>query len=285
MDHAAIRYLEAKRSVDDRAMADAVLETVQRSLPPAPTILEAGCGTGTMVPRLLDRGIADGTYRGVDRDETVIGFARGGRPKELRYGGRQVDVSPRGFRVEDLTVSFGVGDALDAFAGVSDADCFVAASFADLVPIAALLDTITTALRPGGLAYLPLTFDGETVFQPDHPADDRVIGRYHQAIDAGPGRDARAGRHLLQQFQERPGELLAVASSDWIVRPHDGSYPADEAYFLGRILDFVESSLSNASPPVPGLANWLEARRSQLAASELTYVAHNYDLLYRTARD
>ncbi|UWG48388.1 putative SAM-dependent methyltransferase [Halanaeroarchaeum sp. HSR-CO] len=285
MDHAAIRYLEAKRSIDDRAMADEVLATVRRSLPPDPTILEAGCGTGTMVPRLLELGITDGTYRGVDRDETVIAFARDDRPKELRNGGRQVDVSPRGFRVDDMAVSFVVGDALDAFADVSDADLFVAASFADLVPIPALLDTITTALRPGGLAYLPLTFDGETVFQPDHPADEQVIDAYHQAIDARPGRDARAGRHLLHEFQDSPGELLAVASSDWIVRPRDGVYPTDEAYFLTRILDFVESSLSNASPPVPDLADWLEVRRSQLAASELTYVAHNYDLLYRTAGD
>ncbi|MFW6265847.1 MAG: class I SAM-dependent methyltransferase [Halanaeroarchaeum sp.] len=285
MDHAAIRYLEAKRTVDDRAMDDGVFAELKRLLGPNPTILEAGCGTGTMVPRLLHDGITDGTYLGVDRDETIVGFGRDVRPKELRSVGREVDSSQGGFRADDLTVSFEVGDALDAFADVNDPDCVVAASFADLVPLEDLLDTIAATLRPGGLAYLPLTFDGGTIFQPDHPADERVIDAYHQAIAERPGRDVRAGRHLLQQFQERPGKLLSVASSDWIVRPRDGSYPADEAYFLGRILEFVESSLSGRSPSVRGLADWLEARRRQLAASELTYVAHQYDLLYQTPMD
>ena len=57
MDHADPRYLLAKRSVDERAFARPVQEAVQSRVPPAPRILEVGCGVGTTVPRLLEWGL------------------------------------------------------------------------------------------------------------------------------------------------------------------------------------------------------------------------------------
>jgi SAM-dependent methyltransferase len=294
MDGAATRYLEAKRSVDDRALSRRVRDRLLEALPDVPRVLEAGCGTGVTVPRLLDWGVTAGSYRGVDRDEGVVSFAREVRPAEMRRAGHGVVETDGGFAAGDFEVRFEVGDALVVFgdggdagngrdAGdAGDADLFVASAFADLVPLDALVDAFETALRPGGLAYLPITFDGGTVFQPDHPADDAVGRAYHRAIDGVPGRDARAGRHLVDLLGRRSGDLLSVAASDWIVRPRGEEYPADEAYFLGCILGFVEEALWDADEPVPGLDGWLRARRDQLAAGELTYVAHQYDLLYRT---
>jgi len=286
MAHAETRYLEAKRSVDDRALAPRVRERLLGSLGDAPRVLEAGCGTGATVPRLLDWEVRSGSYRGVDRDDGVVDFARRVRPAALRYAGHDVVGAEGGFEVDDLSVAFETGDALEAFGDESKADLFVAAAFADLVPLDDLIETVESALAPGGLAYLPITFDGGTVFQPDHPADAAVERAYHDAIDRVPGRDARAGRHLADLLRRRPGELLAMAASDWVVRPRAGDYPTDEAYFLGRILAFVEAALAggsgNRTERVDGLEEWLTARRDQLAAGELTYVAHQYDLLYRT---
>jgi len=286
MDHAATRYLEAKRSVDDRALAPRVRERLLGALGDAPRVLEAGCGTGATVPRLLDWGVTSGAYRGVDRDGGVVDFARRVRPAALRYAGHDVVGADDGFTVDGLSVAFETGDALEAFGDEGGADLFVAAAFADLVPLGDLVEAVESALAPGGLAYLPITFDGGTVFQPDHPADAAVERAYHDAIDREPGRDARAGRHLADLLRRRPGDLLAMAASDWVVRPRGGHYPADEAYFLGRILGFVEAALAgrsgNGAERVDGLQEWLTARRDQLAAGELTYVAHQYDLLYRT---
>ncbi len=294
MDGAAVRYLEAKRSVDDRALSPRVRDRLLEELPDTPRVLEAGCGTGATVPRLHDWGVTAGSYRGVDRDEGVVSFAREVRPAEMRRAGHDVVASDDGFAVGDLSVTFEVGDAIVAFGDGGDsgngsdagdggdADLFVASAFADLVPLDALVEAFETALAPRGLAYLPITFDGGTVFQPDHPADDAVERAYHRAIDVVPGRDARAGRHLVDLLGRRSGDLLSVAASDWIVRPHGEEYPADEAYFLGCILGFVEEALGDADEPVPGLEGWLRARHDQLAAAELTYVAHQYDLLYRT---
>ncbi|WP_338740466.1 class I SAM-dependent methyltransferase [Haloplanus salilacus] len=270
MTHADERYLEAKRTVDDRALNRRVRDHLVEELPEAPRVLEAGAGTGVTVPRLLDWGVTAGHYRGVDRDAGVLDVARERRCAEL-----DGDRTESGFRVDDLTVRFDRGDALDALS-TDRGDVVVAQSFLDLVPIDEALDAFEAALDPGGLVYAPLTFDGETVFQPDHPADDRVVAAYHDDIDARPGRDTHAGRQLLDRCRGREGDVLAVGASDWIVRPRGGEYPADERYFLATILAFVESAVD-----VPGIDAWLRTRRRQLDEGTLIYVAHGYDVCYR----
>ncbi len=271
MNHAAPRYLEAKRSVDDRALSSRVRERLLAERPEEPRILEAGCGTGTMVPRLHAWGVEAGSYRGVDRSAAVLERARKRRA--------ELDAEPidGGFRVDDLDARFERGDALSAFDG-EQADLIVAASFLDLVPIREAFDAFEDALQPGGLVYAPLTFDGGTIFQPDHPADRAIEAAYHDDIDGRPGRDARAGRHVLDHLRECGGRLLSVASSDWIVRPRSGDYPAAERTFLAMILGFVADAVGDQ----PEADDWLQTRRRQLENGALSYVAHQYDVLYRT---
>jgi SAM-dependent methyltransferase len=280
MTHAATRYLEAKRSVDERARSPRVRDRLLAALPAAPRVLEVGCGTGVTVPTLLDWGVDTGRYRGVDRDAGVVNFARAVRPRELRRRGYDARIVDGERAVGDLSVAFETGDALATLRGASGADLVVAQAFADLVDPETLLEAAESALRPEGLAYFPITFDGGSVFQPDHFADRAVERAYHAAIDDRPGRDVHAGRHLADLSRRRSGTLLAMASSDWVVRPRRGRYPADEAYFLDCILGFVAEVLADAD--VEGGHDWLEARRRQRRDGELTYVAHQYDLLYRT---
>lgn len=301
MTHARPRYLESKRSVDDRALSRSVRDRLLAELPSDPRVFEAGCGTGVTVPRLCSWGVDAGRYRGVDTDQRITAFARAVRPRELRRAGYAVDSAPAAddtsaphaardgndgpdFTVADLSVRFETGDALATLESPSttDYDLVVAQAFADLVSLSRLVSAVESALRPGGLAYVPITFDGGTIFQPDHPADDAVERAYHAAIDARPGRDTRAGRHLVDLLGRRDGDLLAVDGSDWIVRPHSGGYPADERYFVSRILAFVADAVPAAPVDVPDFEEWLATRRAQLAAGTLTYVAHQYDLLYRS---
>ncbi|WP_276272902.1 class I SAM-dependent methyltransferase [Haloarcula litorea] len=280
MDHADTRYLDAKRTVDDRALDRRVRDAVLARLPDAPAVVEFAPGTGATVPRLLDWGVTGGTYRGVERDPELVAHGREARADELAADGYRVERTDDGFRAgadPGLDVSFTVGDALAVDEGA--ADLLVAQAFADLVPPDDLLAAVDRALAPGGLAYLPITFDGATLFQPDHPADERVERAYHDSIAAVEGRDPYAGRHLLSRLGDGDGDLLAVGASDWVVRPRDGAYPADERYFLETILGFVAESLADAS--VEGAEDWLATRRAQLADAELTYVAHQYDLLCR----
>jgi SAM-dependent methyltransferase len=279
MSHAAVRYLESKRSVDGRAHSRRVRDRLLDALAPSPTVLDVGCGTGTMLHRLLAWGVDDGAYRGVDADERLVAFARAVRPAECRYRGRDVTETDRGATVADLTAAFEQGEALATLDDAAGCDCVIAHAFADLVPVGELLAAMEGALAPGGLAYLPITFDGATIFQPDHPADDAVEDAYHAAIDAEPGRDVRAGRRLIETARERDGDLVAVDGSDWIVRPRDGRYVADEAYFLECILGFVADALAESD--VDGADDWLATRREQLRTGRLTYAAHQFDVLYR----
>lgn len=309
MDHGRVRYLEAKRTVDERALDGRVRRALLDALPERPRVFEAGCGTGATVPRLLEWGIEPDRYVGVDRDAGVVAFARDVRPAELRRRGYDVaettgaagraaetDPTAMGFRLGDATFEFRVGDALEAAGDhAGTVDLLVAQAFADLVPLADLLAAVEHALAPGGLAYLPITFDGGTVFQPDHPADDAVVAAYHDHIDATAGRDSRAGRHLAARLQDGTGTLLAMGASDWVVRPRvearstavegesegDSRYPADEAHFLATILNFVEAALEERDESIDGADGWLATRRRQLRDGELLYVAHQYDLLYR----
>lgn len=217
MNHTVRRYLEAKRSIDDRALSPRVRDRLLETLPETPRILDVGCGRGTTVPRIFEWGLEAGRYRGVDGDSGVVEVARDVRPAELRRAGHTILETDRGFTVGDLSVAFETGDALATLAAGADVDLVLAQAFADLVPISELLPAIESALSPGGLAYLPITFDGGTIFQPDHPADEAVEDAYHEAIDAAPGRDVYAGRHLADACRRREGDLTVMVASDWIV--------------------------------------------------------------------
>ena len=288
MDHAKLRYLESKQSADRRSRSEQVERELLSALPAAPRVVEAGSGTGETVPWLLDRGVTTGSYLGIERSEQLVAHSRAVLPKRLRRRGYAVTRDGVETRVQagtepeaaSLDVAFRCGDALE-IEPTAAADLLIAQQFMDLVPTGRALDVFTDAVRPGGLLYFPLTFDGETIFQPDHPADDAVVSAYHDAIDAVEARDSRTGRHLLSRLGARPGDLLAVAAADAIVRPVGGQYPHDEAHFLDRILGFVADSVPTTA--VPAVEEWLEARREQLSAGELCYVGHRYDLLYRVA--
>jgi hypothetical protein len=280
MKHAQIRYLESKHSVDERSRSRRVADRLFEALPAAPTIGEAGAGTGATVPWLLERGVTAGSYRGIDVSPTAVAHAQQTQPGTLRYRGHDVGNTETGGAVDDFQFGFEVGDALRVLQGRSH-DLVVAQQFMDLVPLRPAVDALTAAAGAGGLVYCPLTFDGVTVFQPDHPADADIQQAYHNGIDDDDDRDSYAGRHLLEEFRDRAGTLLAVDAADAIVHPRSDGYPGDERYFLRCLLEFVEGSVS--AEVVPEVDTWLSVRRDQLAAGRLSYVGHRYDLLYRTA--
>jgi hypothetical protein len=96
-----------------------------------------------------------------------------------------------------------------------------------------------------------------------------------------PAGESRTGRHLFGHLRAAGVPALSAGSSDWVVLAGpDGRYPGDEAYFLEAILRTVEEELDGPSAP-PGLADWLAARRRELAAGELVYLAHQLDVAGR----
>ena len=315
-DHGDVRYLDAKQSVDERAVNRRVRERLLTALPDAPRVFDAGCGTGVALRRLREWGVSPRAYHGVDADPALIAEARDRHSNEGRSS-LPGDSDPASTRGDDSTsVSFAVADALAAARRLRDSvgddatldgqpDLVVAGSFLDLVSVREALELFTDVTAPGGLVYAPFTFDGTTAFTPSHPADEVVERAYHREIDSTPGRDTRAGRRALSILDGADGDLLAVGSSDWIVRARadggDRLYPADERYFLDCILGFVTDALfvdpddattsaltTTARPAVDAadgvgpsaVRHLLVARRQQLRAGGLGSLPHPLDLLY-----
>lgn len=302
------------------------------------SVIEVGAGIGTMLTRLLRWNILPPNvdYTLVDEMPENIAFARQWLPAWARENGYQVDTLPeKNIRLsastsvpQSVTIRFVQADVFD-FVRFSDsdlrfsdssivqsvpppADLLIAHAFLDLLPMPGSLPKLFSLLKPGGLAWLTINFDGVTTLEPpfrfpDSSAVDSVssdsdlrlsasrqpsvpesvdslIERlYHHSMDTRPtGGDSRSGRHLFGHLKQAGAEILAAGASDWVVYPANGQYPADEAYFLHFILHFFETSLVNHPELDPRLLQeWLKQRRAQIERAELVYIAHQMDFLTR----
>jgi hypothetical protein len=165
----------------------------------------------------------------------------------------------------------------------------IANAVLDLVDVPAVLPGLLRLLVPGGAYWFTINYDGESIFVPGHPHDDAVMRAYHRDMDervryGRPAGESRTGRHLFHHLRNAGAPALAAGSSDWVVHPApDGSYPADEAHFVGRILATIRDALRSRPDRVDAadLAGWLAVRERQLAAGELVYIAHQLDFAGR----
>ena len=290
------RYLRAKRTVDDRALDRRLVESLREALTARAgerrgplRVLEIGAGIGTMLTRFLDWDVLpEGDVRYVALDVQPENVAAMGEYLAEWAGDRDVSIAGEETLTLDdgarrVTVEPVVADALDYAADAApEYDLLVGAALLDILDRDAL-GTLLGPVAPGGLYYFPITFDGATRFSPPHPADREVERRYHDHMDAKPGGSSRAGGDVLDRLHRLDGATLTeVAGSDWVVRPVDGAYPGDEAYFLRHILDTVEGAVGEmAGEEFSDLDAWLARRREQVAAAELLYHTHQLDFLGR----
>ncbi len=288
------RYLAAKTTVDDRALNQHVLAELRRLMPAgAPRVLEVGAGLGTMVARLIDWGaVGDGEYILLDADRQLLDRSRRWLCDWAAARGLRSDLLPDGLQVGGVRVRLvhaELGSYLEAGHG-TQADVLIANAVLDLVDVPSVLPGLLRLLVPGGVYWFTINYDGESVFAPGHPHDDRVMLAYHRDMDERVryGRTAgesRTGRHLFHHLRDAGAPALAAGSSDWVVCPApDGKYPADEAYFLRSILDTIRDALQDRQDRLEpaDLADWLAERGRQLVAGELVYIAHQLDFVGRS---
>ncbi len=285
-------YLLAKQSVDDRALNRSVLSALQNSLPGGPLrIIEVGAGIGTMLTRLLHWQILPKThleYTLVDEMPENITFARQWLPGWAIENGHTVEINQDGFCFDNILqihlIQADIFDFIHASSGFK-ADLLIAHAFLDLLPLPEALPPLFSLLKPGGLAWLTVNFDGLTSLEPVlNPAQDALIERlYHQSMDSRlSGGDSQTGRHLFGHLKQAQAEIVAAGASDWVVYPIQGQYPAEEAYFLHFILHFFESSLGEHPALDPAaFKHWLARRLEQIQHAELVYIAHQMDFLVR----
>jgi SAM-dependent methyltransferase len=288
------RYLASKTTVDDRALSRPVLAELRHLMPAGgPRVLEVGAGMGTMVARLLDWGVVGaGEYILLDADRQLLDCSRRWLCDWAVARGLRSDLLPDGLTVGDLRVRLvhtELGKYLEAAPG-APADVLIANAFLDLVDVPAVLPGLLRLLVPGGVYWFTINYDGESIFEPGHPHDDRVMQAYHRDMDerlryGRPAGDSRTGRRLFHYLRAAGAPALAAGSSDWVVSAGpDGNYPSDEAYFLRSILNTIQNALRSRQDQMEpaDLTNWLAVRRRQLAAGELVYIAHQLDFAGRS---
>lgn len=298
-DYSFIRFLAAKRSVDDRALNAGVRAALAQALRRRDqgeklTVLEIGAGTGTMIERTLeDRLLCHAEYTALDLYVDNIIEAR----RRLLFWAQSRDyhfdtradgtISIDGFG-QSLLVRFEIADLFDFIrtaAGRCRWDLLIAHAFLDLIDIPSALPRVFSLAQPGGLFYFTLIFDGDTILEPVlDPAFDAEITRlYHQTmdercIDGRPSGDSRSGRRMFQHLYQAGAAIHAAGASDWVVYPQAGAYSADEAYFLHFIIHTIDGALQDRPElDAARFKRWIEARHAQVERSELVYIAHQLD--------
>lgn len=297
------RYLAAKKSVDDRALNRHVLETLTRLLPilnpKGPLrVLEVGAGIGTMVERLLDWKVLNkASYTAVDSDPGVLKEARRRLPQwaaNSRYASIPQGADKMTLKKgnQDILVEFEpreIGEFSHREKGHRPWDLLIASAFLDLLDAPSILPRLFSLLRPGGMFYFAINFDGVTILQPeiDGDLDAKIVKLYHETMDqrivsGKTSGDSCTGRHLFTNLQACGAKLLDVGSSDWVVYAGLHGYPQDEAYFLHHIIHMIQTALEG-SPDLDAqlLASWTRERHEQVDQAILVYIAHQLDFLGR----
>jgi len=287
-------YLAAKKAIDDAALNSNVFSLCLNALrcKENPEIIELGAGTGAMAERFLDAGVVFKKYILVDELEE----------NTLRSYKHLLDVLakknlPHSEEGQSIIIKSDSGQCEFLFA---TADCFeylhdnagrfdllIACALIDLLPMRKAVESFLSALKPRGLFYFPINFDGETIFEPvtDPEREARLMGEYHRTMDERiikevVSGDSKTGRKLFSVIPELGGEILSAGASDWVVFPSGSGYRGDTAVFLRFILDTVRGALENIEAVSnPELISWYDERLEQLDRRELTYIAHQLDIL------
>ena len=291
------RYLEAKKSVDDRALNRNVWDKIANSLSTRPIelplkIFEVGAGIGTMLARMIEWELFHfAEYTGIDSQIENIQYAHIYLRDWAKHNNYQVSESKNGLIVsgKDSEIKVNLLNA-DLFEYIDSHpshgfDLLVANAFLDLVPLPATLRQLFDWGQKDYLYYFSINYDGLTILEPviDAQFDQLVLSLYHDTMnerikDGYRYGDHQTGRHLLKSIPREGGSILSAGSSDWVVYPGPGGYPMGEAYFLHFIIHTIDKALREVHLlDKQQFTQWINLRHAQIEHSELVYIAHQMD--------
>ena len=301
-------YLEAKRVVDLRCLNRRVYNAFRARVETFrdPFLLDLGTGTGLMIRKLLGlRPQGDTLIYGIDLDERncsaalrliVRALVRSGYHVHVRgrdgpeegtamgivasLQGRRIRVEIRNADVLEPEASWLPGDG--AF------DAVTANAFMDLVPLEETVQRINCFLKPQGLFYATINYDGVTTLLPpfrDREFERDLLDNYNFAMDrrrvhgmATGG--SRSGSRLFGVLSERGFRIVELGSSDWTVGPKAGEYERLEKSFVRAILQMIyEEGIANGMQHSGRLESWRAERLDALERGELSFMNHQIDLL------
>ena len=308
-----VRYLEAKRTVDGRALDIHCLQKFRQALQSIPSsstirIVELGAGTGTMLRRLIrdfDKFFVNPVeFTLIDIKADALAIARrlllncdaqldsaGMSDNSISIHHSGVDGTIPDIELPGLLVRFKRADVFEFLRSrIAKFDAVIAASFLDLVSLDDILPIIKNCIDPSSLVraiYCPLTFNGVTIFS-SVPNDSPILRAFHSSMGRGTagGVDicrAYTGNYLRAALKMINGQAIAMADSNWNVVPKNGMYQNDEMYFVQCILQFVASTskdeLSRFGVTANDVDEFMKDSLNSLRQKTLSYSAHNVDFV------
>ena len=280
-----VKYLEGKVPVDKLAMqASGSIAELERLLGPrdATCILDIGSGTLSMFRALLPTLAKHSKtiqYLCIEMDPKLIaaagdilmaeGYTRAGAAQDCYIGVAEGGVP---VRVEMLNCDF---TKISPAELPATPDLIVACLFADLLP-PKLLAAQLARLAPSGLAYMPITFAGETTFEHGFagtntvPSDAVVASCYHAALAADQGQFLELPL-LLAALNSNAGEVKVCKESPWRISA------TEHPYMWESMLYFIGILTSKRLFPVWNLPAWIQ----QVRTSQTTILVKNVDIICR----
>lgn len=247
-EYSFTRYLAAKKSVDDRALNEYTWQALARALPQkGMQVLEIGAGIGTMVERIIERRLfaADVAYTAIDTQPANIDEAR-----------RRLRKLPKSFTLQLEAI-----DLFDFAAreqGHKQWDLLIAHAFLDLMDLPRALPLLFSLLKPDGLFYFTLNFDGATILQPliDPEIDPQIMALYHRTMDERIIDGHRSGTAKPDAIYSL--RLRRPAERCWPQVVPTGSFlPAAMATRRMKRI-FYSSSSIHSSRRCRGIRNWIK---------------------------
>tara|TARA_B100000686_G_scaffold324202_1_gene379657 strand:- start:658 stop:1551 length:894 start_codon:yes stop_codon:yes gene_type:complete len=286
-------YLASKKYIDDLSLNQRVLGALSVELNARNTgrpfkTIEIGAGVGTMIERLLEMDLMpSGEYDAFDisrknmeeAKKRIIAFAKKHHYAIEHLAPYELFLKKGSF---SMTLKLHDQDAIQIIKSQEKSesiDLVIAQAVLDLLNVDEALPSIFAILKPGGLLYSSINFDGVTYFGPtiDDEFDSFIEEQYHQTMF-----DSKTGRNLLSRFMDSQGEILSVGSSDWVIYPPALGYDADTSYFLHYIINTVyEALMGRPSVDKHKLESWIRKRHEQVDSDKLLYVAHQFDYLVK----
>lgn len=293
-------YLDVKFALDERSLNPAVRTAFLASLRDRSSlaILDLGTGSGASIWRLLNTDLAsDLDITAVDRDTDLLDLAY--KRTVVLLGAREFNVSTspgtiharRGRR--SIAIHFVTADVKDfRQEGPARYDAVIAHALMDLLPAPLMVKRIAAWLRPRGVFYASLNYDGGTSLFPmysDQALEERILDIYdasmERRLDGQPCGGARSGRRLHAALRELDFNVLAYGSSDWSLTPFHGRYLDRDDLCLAALLDMIRGEAeASGKVSAEALNTWYRKRSRQIEIGELGLISHQIDLLAEKAK-
>lgn len=284
------QYLEAKRSVDDRALNRPVFDALREQLVSQSAdrpirVLELGGGTASMLRRCIRWSLlTHADYTIVDQSEESLAAIPEILENHYRDSATETTLSQEQdlLRLRDASTDISLtlveADITQYLQETHDNfDLIIVHAVLDLVDVTEVLPLIWDACSEHARYWFTVNFDGESTFLPPLKGDSEILAEYHRSMDSRPG-SRYSGRALFSALHDQSASILASGSSDWVVHSQSDGYPNDEAYFLHHIIHTVDQELSDHPSLDSSLfQQWTSKRHEQIDSGELVYIAHQLD--------